>query len=44
MPWFNWTNMKDEDVKAIYLYLKSIPPVKNVVPAAIPPDALVASK
>ena len=44
MPWFNWTHMKDEDVKAIYHYLKSIPPVKNVVPAAIPPESLIASK
>ena len=44
MPWFNWTNMKDEDVKAIFMYLKSIPPVKNVVPAAIPPESLVAEK
>ena len=44
MPWFNWTNMKDEDVKAIYLYLKSTPPVNNVVPAPIPPEDLVASK
>ena len=44
MPWFNWTNMKDEDVKAIYHYLKSIPPVKNVVPAPIPPESLMASK
>jgi len=44
MPWFNWTNMKDEDVKAIYHYLKSIPPVKNVVPAPISPESLMASK
>lgn len=39
MPWFNLTNMKDEDVKAIYTYLKSIKPVNNVVPAPIPPMA-----
>jgi hypothetical protein len=44
MPWQNWMNMKDEDVKAIFLYLKSIPPVRNVVPAPIPPDALFAIK
>jgi hypothetical protein len=40
MPWQNWTNMKDEDLKAIYLYLKSTPPVRNIVPAAIPPESL----
>jgi len=44
MPWQNWANMKDEDVKAIFLYLKSIPPVRNVVPAPIPPDVLLADK
>lgn len=38
MPWQNFVNMKDEDLHAIYLYLMSIPPVHNVVPAAIPPD------
>jgi len=40
MPWQNWMAMKDEDVKAIYLYLKSTPPVKNVVPAPISPENL----
>jgi len=40
MPWMNWANMKDEDVKAIYLYLKSTPPVRNIVPAPIPPENL----
>jgi len=40
MPWFNFTNISDEDVSAIFAYLKSIPPVKNVVPAAIPPNQM----
>lgn len=40
MPWTNWTNMKDEDVKAIFLYLKSTPPVRNIIPAPIPPENL----
>jgi hypothetical protein len=39
MPWFNYTNMKDEDVSAIYAYLKSIDPVSNTVPAPVPPAA-----
>ncbi|WP_167612745.1 c-type cytochrome [Maribellus sediminis] len=38
MPWFNFTNLKDQDVKAIFAYLKSIPPVRNVVPAPISPN------
>jgi hypothetical protein len=44
MPWQNWMNLKDEDVKAIYAYLKSIPPVRNIVPAPIPPETLMAGK
>jgi len=38
MPWFNLTELKDEDVKAIFTYLKSIPPIRNVVPAPIAPQ------
>ncbi|WP_340114228.1 c-type cytochrome [Maribellus mangrovi] len=38
MPWFNFTELKDEDVKAIFLYLKSIPPIRNVVPAPVAPE------
>lgn len=32
MPWFVYKNLKDEDLKAIFAYLKSTKPVKNVVP------------
>lgn len=34
MPWQNYKNIADEDVKAIFAYLKSTKPVKNVVPEA----------
>lgn len=37
MPWPNFVNIKDEDVKAIFAYLKSTKPVRNIVPAPIPP-------
>jgi hypothetical protein len=40
MPWLNYKNMKDEDIKAIFLYLKSIKPVKNIVPSPITPDKM----
>jgi len=40
MPWFNYVEMKDEDISAIFSYLKSIKPVKNIVPAPISPDAM----
>jgi mono/diheme cytochrome c family protein len=33
MPWFNFRNLTDEDLKSIFAYLKSTPPVPNVVPA-----------
>ena len=38
MPWQNYTNISDEDVSAIFAYLQSTKPVRNVVPAPIPPD------
>jgi hypothetical protein len=40
MPWINYTKMADEDVKAIFAYLKSIKPVKNVVPNPVAPDKI----
>jgi mono/diheme cytochrome c family protein len=35
MPWFNYGKMTDEDLKATFAYLRSIPPVKNRVPSPI---------
>lgn len=40
MPWFNFTEMLDEDVNAIFQYLMSINPVENSVPAPIAPENL----
>ncbi len=34
MPWQNYRNIHEEDLKAIFAFLKSTPPVKNIVPAA----------
>jgi mono/diheme cytochrome c family protein len=39
MPWMNYITMKDEDMSAIFAYLKSIKPVKNAVPAPVAPMA-----
>lgn len=36
MPWYNFAKLKDEDLKAIFAYLKSSTPIKNVVPANQP--------
>lgn len=40
MPWFNFKYLKDEDLKAIFAFLKSTNPVENVVPAPKPPIQL----
>ena len=37
MPWQQYKNMTDDELKAIFAYLKSTPPVKNVVPEPTPP-------
>jgi mono/diheme cytochrome c family protein len=42
MPWANYEHISDEDVSAIFAYLKSTPPVKNVVPAPVPPSDLAS--
>ncbi|SFH08030.1 c-type cytochrome [Pontibacter chinhatensis] len=44
MPWDMYKNMTDEELSAIYAYLKSTKPIKNVVPAAEPPVAAAAGK
>jgi hypothetical protein len=38
MPWFNLAEADTEDLRAIYAYLRSLPPIKNQVPSAIPPE------
>lgn len=37
MPWTEFANMTDDEVSAIFAYLKSLPPVKNIVPNAEAP-------
>lgn len=38
MPWEVYGKKTDEDLKAIYAYLKSIKPIKNMVPQPAPPN------
>ncbi len=41
MPWSYLAHMTDEDLKAMFAYLRSIPPVKNRVPPPdVPPEVL----
>ncbi|MFT3926194.1 MAG: c-type cytochrome [Myxococcales bacterium] len=39
MPWPMYKHFNDEDLRSIFAYLKSLKPVKNLVPAPIPPGA-----
>ena len=39
MPWFSMKDLSEADLKAMWAYLRSIPPVKNQVPFPIPPTA-----
>ena len=43
MPWENFRNLSDEDLRAVYAYLRTIPPVKNRVPEPTPPTVVTAS-
>jgi len=38
MPWEDYANYSDEDLMVIYAYLRTLTPIKNRVPAPIPPD------
>jgi hypothetical protein len=39
MPFAMYRNFTDEDLAAIFAYLRSIPPIKNRVPEPLPPGA-----
>lgn len=40
MPWQQYRNLSDEDLRDIFAFLKSTRPVHNVVPAPVPPNKL----
>ncbi|WP_018478800.1 c-type cytochrome [Pontibacter roseus] len=44
MPWDMYRNMTDEELRAVFAYLKSIKPIKNVVPAPAPPVTAAPGK
>jgi mono/diheme cytochrome c family protein len=39
MPWQQYRHLTDEDLKAIFAYLQSLPPIHNVVPKPLLPTA-----
>lgn len=42
MPWEDFAKMTDADLKAMFAYLQSIPPLRNRVPEPVPPPAPAA--
>ena len=40
MPWPMYRQMTDDDLKAIFAYLRTLPPIRNAVPEPIPPEKL----
>jgi len=38
MPWRSIGSLNDEDLKAIFAYLKTVPPINNSAPHAVPPN------
>ncbi len=44
MPWQTFKTMKDDDLKAIFAYLKSTKPIHNIVPQVVSPQELASLK
>jgi hypothetical protein len=44
MPWQMLGKLTDEDLRSMFAYLKSLPPIKNRVPEPVPLDKLLSSK
>ena len=38
MPWFNYREMTDEDLAAVFAYLRTLKPIRNEVPQPLPPQ------
>jgi hypothetical protein len=37
MPYFNLKGLNDEDIKSVFAYLQSLPPIRNRVPQPVDP-------
>ena len=37
MPWGNYQNLQDDDIKALWLYFKTLPPVKKEILQTVVP-------
>ena len=43
MPWPNFAQLKEEDLRAIFAYLQTLPPIQNAVPDPVPPAGAPAA-
>lgn len=39
MPWYSLKELTDADLKAVWAYLRSLPPIQNQAPLPVPPGA-----
>jgi len=44
MPWFNYREMTDEDLLAVFTYTRTLKPIRNEVPQPLPPAPQSAGK
>ncbi len=44
MPWENFRNLTEEDLGAMYAYLRTIPPIHNRIPEVLPPPARTTAR
>jgi mono/diheme cytochrome c family protein len=44
MPWFNYREMTDEDLAAVFAYTRTLKPIRNEVQQPLPPPTQNASK
>ncbi|MEQ9593767.1 MAG: c-type cytochrome [Cyclobacteriaceae bacterium] len=44
MPWPNYIGVSEEDMQAIFAFLKSLKPVKNIVPNYIPAEEIAGTR
>ena len=44
MPWFNYREMTDEDLAAVFAYTRTLKPIHNEVQQPLPPPTQTASK
>lgn len=44
MPWFNYREMTDEDLAAVFAYTRTLKPIRNEVQQPLPRATVIASR